>query len=100
VCAACDALCAPVEHDVDGSHVSRFPPEELAEVDHLQCRRHPDAVDKPEQLVVLQYRPTHTRENLKRGGKSVREKNVKIGEYLEKKITSKNVIVSCTFFVF
>ena len=48
-----------VQHDVDGAHVARLPPEELREVGHLERRRHPHAVDKAVQLVVLQREDKH-----------------------------------------
>ena len=48
-----------VQHDVDGAHVARLPPEELREVGHLEDRRDPHAVDEAVQLVVLQREDKH-----------------------------------------
>ena len=66
--APADVEPGPIEHDVDGPHVARLPPEELGKVDHLQYCRHPDAVHKTVQLIILQnaiYQPMITCKNVK-----------------------------------
>ena len=57
--APADVEAGAVEHDVDGAHVARLPPEELREVDHLQRHRHPHAVDEARDLVALQREDEH-----------------------------------------
>ena len=49
-----DVVARPVHHDVDGTHVAGFPPEELGEVDHLQHGRHQHAVHHAVHLVRLE----------------------------------------------
>ena len=57
--APADVEAGAVQHDVDGAHVARLPPEELGEVDHLQRHRHPHAVDEARQFVALQAEDEH-----------------------------------------
>ena len=57
--APADVEAGAVQHDVDGAHVARLPPEELGEVDHLQRRRHPHSVDEARYFVTLQREYEH-----------------------------------------
>ena len=57
--APADVESGAVQHDIDGAHVARLPPEELGEVDHLQRSRHPHSVDEAGYLVTLQGEYEH-----------------------------------------
>ena len=48
-----DVESGAVDHDVDGTHVPRLPPEELGDVDELNGRRYAGTIDEAVQFVVF-----------------------------------------------